>query len=113
MDREVIKKLSRMEREIGKLKVQERLVPENMATAAFLSIPGLIGFWPTSSHNTVGSLLDLSGNGLDLLNVGTSSIAKSSADRLAPFVFFNGSTQYLRIADTNLWMVLVQHFIRC
>jgi hypothetical protein len=59
-------------------------------------MPQLRGFWPMSSVNESGQVMDLSGQGRTLSNTGTTPFAVSG---LAPYASFDGATQYLSRAD--------------
>jgi len=64
---------------------------------AVLGFPGLRAFWPMSSVNESGNVLDLSGQGRTLTN---NNAAPRAVHRdLIPYVSFNGATQYLSRAD--------------
>lgn len=62
-----------------------------------LGFPELRAFWPMSSVNESGNVLDLSGQGRTLTN---NNAAPRAVHRdLIPYVSFNGTTQYLSRAD--------------
>ena len=55
MDRSFLRNFYNLEREVGKLKVQERLVPETMGVSAALGATALRGAWPMSSVDNGGN----------------------------------------------------------
>jgi hypothetical protein len=63
----------------------------------FLSLPELRGFWPMSSVNESGNVLDLSGQARTLTNNG--SAARAVYGDLVSYFDLNGSGQYLSRAD--------------
>lgn len=65
----------------------------------YLSLPGLVGFWPGSAMGASGQLLDLSGNGLHLTN---NNNVRFSADGIVPRLGFNGTSHYFSLASTSI-----------
>lgn len=70
----------------------------------YLSLPGLVGFWPGSAMGSSGELRDLSGNALHLSRNGTAN--QSFTDFGTPFLTFDGSGDYFSLADTALLDIL-------
>src|SRR5690606_3924193 len=66
------------------------------ATAAFLNLPKLRGFWPMGSIDSSGNPQDISGQGRNLTN---NNAADFGVDGLAPYIDFNGTNQYLSRGD--------------
>lgn len=68
------------------------------AASEYLALPGLRGFWPMSSvdYTAASRARDLSGQGYHLTDNNTPTF---NFDGLAPYVEFNGTTQYLSRAD--------------
>lgn len=65
----------------------------------YLSLPGLVGFWPGSAMGASGQLKDMSSNGLHLTN---NNFAKFGADGGKAIVGFNGTNHYFSIASTAI-----------
>lgn len=66
------------------------------ACSAFLALPGLRGFWPTSSINNVGNAYDLSGQGNTMSYNGNPTYNFAG---LAPYIDLDGTGDYLSRAD--------------
>lgn len=62
---------------------------------SFMSIPGLRGFWPMSSFDSNGAAVDLTG----LHNLANPGPAQYAYNNLAPLCSFDGSSDYLWVAD--------------
>lgn len=60
-----------------------------------LAFPALIGFWPGAAAGASGALVDMSGNGLHMSNVGACVFDAA----IAPHMTLNG-TNYFSVADT-------------
>jgi len=61
-----------------------------------LGFPGLRGFWPFSSVNESGHVLDLSGQTRTLTN--NNAAAFGVENQIVPYAILNGSTQYFNRA---------------
>jgi len=68
------------------------------ACAMYQALPGLRGFWPCSSFDAQGNLIDLSGQGRTLTYAGTPDFY-SSAYRPLPIVHFDGTNDYFYRPD--------------
>jgi hypothetical protein len=68
------------------------------AVSAYLALPALRAFWPMSSidYTVANRAVDVSGQGNHLTDNNTPLF---NFDSLAPYVEFNGTTQYLNRAD--------------
>lgn len=64
--------------------------------SSFLSLPGLIGFWPMSSINRSADVQDLSGNAHHLTYNGNPTINYRG---IVPYMDFDGTGDYLSRAD--------------
>jgi len=64
---------------------------------SILGFPELRGFWPMSSVNESGNIMDISGQARTLTN--NNAAARAVHNNLIPYVSFNGTTQYLSRAD--------------
>lgn len=64
---------------------------------SILGFPELRAFWPMSSVNESGNVLDISGQARTLTN--NNAAARAVHRDLIPYVSFNGTTQYLSRAD--------------
>lgn len=68
------------------------------ACSMFLTLPGLVGFWPGSAVGTAGLLNDLSGNGLQMNN-NNGVLFSAETSSLIPWLEFDGVNQYFSRAD--------------
>jgi hypothetical protein len=64
---------------------------------SILGFPELRGFWPMSSVNESGNVMDISGQARTLTN--NNAAPRAVHNNLIPYVSFNGTTQYLSRAD--------------
>lgn len=74
------------------------------AVAMLQMFPGLVGLWPGSIPDSSGNARDISGNAQTLTNTG-GALFSADATSLAPYIAFNGSSQYLTRADEALLSV--------
>lgn len=74
------------------------------AVAMLQMFPGLVGLWPGSIPDSSGNVRDISGNAQTLTNTG-GALFSADTTSLAPYIEFNGSSQYLTRADEALLSV--------
>lgn len=96
--------------DLEKIESQSDLYSDwSAALANHLLIPGLRGFWPMSSIDSNGDLIDLSGQGRLLTNTGQ---ALGLRDGLIPSLYFDGSNDYLtRTSEAGLQITGTESYI--
>ena len=82
----------------GTLSLREEKTHINLISP-FLELPELRGFWPISSVNESGNILDLSGQGRTLTN--NNAASRAVYGDLVPYVDLDGSNQYFSRADES------------
>jgi len=68
------------------------------AVSMYQALPGLRGFWPTSSFDASGWVYDLSGQGRTLSMAGT-PLYRGSTSGIRPYIEFDGTNDYLYRPD--------------
>jgi len=96
MDRTFIRRFYQLEREVGKIKIQERLRPETMGLSSGIGATGLRGLWPMSSVDSGGNAMDISGHNHTLTYNGDPVFGYDST---SPHVKLDGVGDYLSRAD--------------
>jgi len=96
-----VRHISAAEKQIRDMNVRESGYTMGDAIGCVLGFPELRGFWPTSSVNESGNVMDLSGHGRTLTN--NNAAPRAVYRDLIPYISFNGTTQYLsRANETGL-----------
>lgn len=91
------KRLMQIERALGRMQTRSAAPGYwGACVGAFLALPELRAFWPLSSVNEAGAVMDLSGQGRSLTNT---SVSRSMTETGVPFGLFNGTSSYLARAD--------------
>lgn len=93
----VVRRLTRLERQVANLAVAENGFTMGDVIGTLQMFPELRGFWPLSSVNESGNLLDLSGQGRTLTNGGTTP--RALLNNIVPYATLNGASQYFSRAD--------------
>jgi len=93
LQREVVKELTDIERQVD---MMARPEISSDLISPFMALPGLRGFWPTSSFNETGNAYDLSGQGRTLTYNGNPMY---NYDGLVPYIDLDGTGDYLSRAD--------------
>lgn len=98
-DLDTWREIIEMKRQLRRLQTGEYLTTGSWQTAisVYLTLPELRGFWPFSSVNESGNIIDLSGQGRTLTNNG--STTRTMMIGGFPYSVLNGSSQWFSRAD--------------
>jgi hypothetical protein len=102
MNRQTVQNVRDVQRRVARLESMSRHNTLADTVAAFLAIPGLVAFWPTSvvrNDSPTDRVRDISGSGYHLTATNTPLHSYITDDGLAPYIRFNGTNQYLTRAD--------------
>lgn len=94
---QMARKIDLLQRELREARTLESGYTMGDAIGAGLGLPGLRAFWPFSSINQNGTVIDISGQARALTN--TNAATFGVQNQVMPYAILNGTTQYFTRAD--------------